>query len=357
MANYNIKYEALAYNLPFRDGATVLDHIVKINYISKTDEDLICNNKNHIFSNPVFLSCILTDENNKSFYTTVQSNITISTEKATEEVIIDAVREKIHSLNKYLFLITNIHIFFPVISIDVNIESTSEKFSFISFDNQPYITRDWLWFNKKIDIKRRMEFNFDFELFKDFINDKKHNRFNKAFQYYIDAFSEKNHAMSFCLLCSSIDAITGKGSKLTKERLSKYSSILFCEPTKITEYKNKMKEFYKLRSDYIHGKGSEIAKEDEFELREYVRKFLISYYLFWKNMNIKNEPQMLQKLDDIYNDPKLYMQYAPSAYMFISLMNEHEQRNDGILNIDMNLKGLLAFSKIFEALSSERNHE
>lgn len=169
--------------------------------------------------------------------------------------------------------------------------------------------------------------------------DKNHEQYRRAFDYYIQSFYEFDHSISFCILCTAIDAITGKSNaNQTKERLAKYSSVLFCNPLEINDIKEQMKHFYKLRSDFIHGKINQIEVKDEICLREYVRLFLLSYFHFWLEMDIKNEQQMLQKLDDIYNDHSLYIKYAPASYSFISLLREHESQSEGILNMSLQQK-------------------
>lgn len=95
-------------------------------------------------------------------------------------------------------------------------------------------------------------------------------------------------------------------------------------PLEKEQLKEKMKKLYNRRSKFTHGKGSTITKQDEIELREYVRKFLLAYFFFWQDMNIKNEAQMLQKLDEIYADHRLYVKYVPASYEFIRLSEEHE---------------------------------
>ena len=90
--------------------------------------------------------------------------------------------------------------------------------------------------------------------------------------------------------------------------------------------------------------------QDEIELREYVRKFLLAHFLFWKEMKIKNEPQMLQKLDEILEDHSLYIKYAPAAYEFVRLTEEHEKQPGGIIQKSMPEKYALAVVKMLEAL-------
>lgn len=59
---------------------------------------------------------------------------------------------------------------------------------------------------------------------------------------------------------------------------------------------------------------------------------------------------MLQKLDEILEDHNLYIKYAPAAYEFVRLTEEHEKQPGGIINKSMPEKYALAVVKMLEAL-------
>lgn len=218
-------------------------------------------------------------------------------------------------------------------------------------NNRPMPFRKWTWIAENINLERRLHFHLDKANFDKFRLHKSRTRYNRAFDYYIRSFYEFDHSSAFCILCSALDAITGcSNSNKTKERLAKYSSVLFCTPLEMEQLKSKMQRLYKLQSDFTHGKGNKITVQDEIELREYVRKFLLAYFLFWQEMKIKNEPQMLQKLDEILEDYSLYIKYAPTAYEFVRLTEEHEKQPGGIIQKSMPEKYALAVVKMLEAL-------
>jgi len=147
----------------------------------------------------------------------------------------------------------------------------------------------------------------------------------------IHSFDIVDKSCAFCMLCSALDAITGNNkNRLTKKRMAKYSSILFCQPKKLTENKKRIEDYYKKRSDFVHGRKNKITFHDEVSLREFVNLFLLSYYLIHVELNIKYEYQMLQKLDDICNNHELYTKLIPCSYSYLSTLNEY-LHNQGAL--------------------------
>lgn len=107
----------------------------------------------------------------------------------------------------------------------------------------------------------------------------------------------------------------------------------------------------------MHGRGNRIKKQNEIELREFVRRFLIAYYLFWMELDIKNEQQMLQKLDEIYGNPKLYIEKVPASYNFMKLGELHEKTDRGIFGMDTNLKEQLVQAINVEAVLAKSPEE
>ena len=357
---YLIKYEALTYNMPACKNFEFLEHTFAVNPVTPETEKVIVPDKEPLKVNYAFLSCCVNDENGNKVFITAKNKtaLELSVDDISDEELlkqaIDIVRVKMDAVEQHLIFTTNLHIFFPVVQIHVYSCVGEKKLLYGYTNNRPMPFQKWTWASEDIDIERRLNMNIDKNLFDAFRLHKNHTRYNIAFDYYIRSFYEFDHSSAFCLLCSAIDAITGSSSKkrqLTKERLAKYSSILFCKPLEIEELNIRMRAFYNLRSKFTHGKGSEISTKDEISLREYVRKFLIAYYLFWTAMEIKNEPQMLQKLDEIFDDHSLYVKYALSAYSFMALMNEHEKRPDGIINIPSSQKFAIALSKLKEVFT------
>lgn len=353
---YFIEYEALVYNLPECNNFEFLGHSFVPHIITDDMQNDIILDNDILRSNFTFASCIVSYSDGHSSYITAQNKETIemtcenNSEKELYEKTLDIVCKKINEIEQHLIFTTNMHIFFPVVKITVYTDNRSERHIYGHYNYRPMPYQKWSWLKENINLERRLNFGIDKKCFDEFRFHKKHTRYARAFDYYIKSFYELNHSIAFCLQCAAIDAITGKnGSGETKKRLARYSSVLFCQPLRTEELKNKMEVFYKKRSRFVHGKGDDITVEDELELREYVRKFLISYYLFWITMDIKTEEQMLQKLDEIYQNPSLNVKYAVAAYSFISINDEYEKGQEDIFAMSMSQKLDLAHRKIREA--------
>lgn len=354
---YYINYEALMYNFPECGNFEFLGHKFVSNLVTPEIEKCIIPNDEVLLANFGLQCCCLPYSDGNLYYTTAKniapielvSDVTTSEDLSKEAEKL--VKSKVTALEEHLILTTNVHIFVPIVKITVTRESDSKTFLYGLMNNRPMPYKKWCWLEEGIDLFCRLHFHLDKNAFDKFRFHKSHTRYQKAFDYYIRSFHEFDHASAFCLLCSSLDAITGSNeAKETKKRLSKYSSILFCKPKEIEDLKSKMEHFYKIRSTFTHGKRNDITVRDEIELREYVRKFLIVYFLFWQEMNIKNEPQMLQKLDDIDKDHGLYIKYAPASYGFVALSDEHEKQPSGIVHLSMEEKKKILISKMAETI-------
>lgn len=354
---YYVDYEALVYNMPVYNGFEFLDHMFITHHVTAEDEKIIIHSSDILKTNFSFQACCMTNCDNHSSYITAQNKVSLEivNKNLSDDVLCDEVseivRKKIEAIEQHLIFTTNLHIFFPVVKIYIQSEGGQKSLLCGFTNNRPMPFGKWTWTTENINLERRLNFNLDKESFDRFRFNRNHTRYNKAFDYYIRSFHEFDHSSAFCILCSALDAITGcSNSNKTKVRLAKYSSVLFCRPMEMEQLKSKMVHLYRLRSDFTHGKGSKITEQDEIELREYVRKFLLAYFLFWQEMKIKNEPQMLQKMDEIFSDHSLYLKYSPAAYEFIQLTEEHEKQPGGIVQKSMPEKYALACTKMLEAL-------
>lgn len=354
---YLIDYEALVYNMPECEGFEFLNHKFFINYLNVQDEKTIIPDDNILKANFMFRNCCLTYQDGHTSFITARNKVTLEffSDEVEEDKLFDVaqtiVKKRVDDMEKHLIFTTNLHIFFPVVKINVCSEDENIKMMCGYLNNRPMPYGKWTWVTENINLTKRLQFHVDKDCFDRFKIAKEHTRYNRAFDYYIRSFYEFDYSSAFCILCSALDAITGSShANKTKERLAKYSSILFCIPLEMEQQKSKMQHFYKLRSDFTHGKGSKITVQDEIELREYVRRFLIVYFLFWQEMEIKNEPQMLQKLDEIYEDNSLYIKYAPAAYEFVRLSEEHEKSQEGIFKKSLGEKYTVVVRNMLEAL-------
>lgn len=353
---YFVDYEALVYNMPECNNFEFLDHKFIAHLVTAEDEKIIVPDNDMLKANFSFRVCCLTYSDKHSSYITAQNKLPLeitcdNPADEVREIASEMVEKKIEAMEQHIIFITNLHIFFPVVKINIRAEDGQKLLQCGFMNNRPMPSGKWTWIAENINLESRLHFHLDKASFDKFRLHKSCTRYKRAFDYYIRSFYEYDHSSAFCILCSALDAITGcSSSNTTKERLAKYSSVLFCTPLEIEQLKSKMQRLYKLRSEFTHGKGSKITVQDEIELREYVRKFLLAYFLFWQEMKIKNEPQMLQKLDEILEDHSLYIKYAPAAYEFVRLLEEHEKQPGGIIQKSMPEKYALAVVKMLEAL-------
>ena len=353
---YFINYEALSYNMPECNDFEFLNHKFIANLVTQEIQNIIVPQNDILKANFTFQSCCLPYHDGHISYVTainkepLELSFNDENNEELHDKVIELVEKIINDMEEHLIFTTNIHIFFPIVKINVQSEDSLTNHIYGYTTNRPMPYRKWSHVTEGIDLMCRLHLHIDKVAFDEFRLHKSHQRYKRAFDYYIRSFHEYDHSSALCLLCSSLDAITGRSSSNdTKKRLAKYSSVLFCTPLQIEQHKKKMRHFYKIRSTFTHGKGNLITVQDEIELREYVRKFLLAYFLFWQEMNITHEPQMLQKLDEIYADHRLYTKYVPASYGFIRLSDEQEKQPNGIINMPMNEKHSLLVSKMMEA--------
>lgn len=357
MEKYSIEYEALVYNMPVCDEFSFFNHTFHINIVTDDMADFIFNKNNALMANYLFSCCCINDEKGNTVYISLTNDITIEEmlddikSNLTQDIIFKKVSASIQNFEQYMLFITNAHIFVPVVNIKVYSEEKKKVFESVHILYRPITYRKWLE-HGKLNLNKRFSMGINKEMFDKFLADKKHIRYKRAFDYYIKSFYEYDHSVAFCLLCSALDSITGKSkANLTKDRLAKYSSVLLCEPLNIEKNKQRLRELYKLRSAFTHGKGSNISPEDEFELREYVRKLLLAYFTLLIESKCKYEYELLQILDKIHDDPSQYIVLARLTYTFVSVINEHEQREEGIFNMSDLSKAKMLLSKYFEAVA------
>ena len=323
-------------------------------------EEHLTPSKMPLLANPTFYSCIINTKESGPQYIVMKNTqpVHVSEETIDKSAAFEAVIRSIEEVEKYLLFILNFPVFFPAIWAKTVAEQgkPSENYLWLR-NNIPIQSHGGKWTSHLtyLDLNKRLNFVLRKDNLDAFLGRKNFVRFKHAYEYFIRSFCETTHESSFCTLISAIDAITGSRSKssLTKSRLAKYSSVLLCEPLRIVENEKNLQLLYKLRSDYVHGKGSKIRLEDEFILREYVRAFLIAYFLFVQELKAVNEPQMLQTLDQIYDDHSVYIKRAPAAYMFISSMRKHESGYEKMFDTALEEQKRIAQRILMEPMVSE----
>lgn len=229
-----VDYEALVYNMPACKGFEFLDHVFVVNNVTTEIEKIIKPDKEPLTMNFAFLNCVVNDEKGNNVFITVKNKITLEvlsdaeSDEKLHKQIVDIVRRKMEAVEQHLIFITNLHIFFPTVQISVCSENETKKQSYGYTNNRPMLFRKWTGIAEGIDIGRRLEMNINKDVFDTFRQDKKHKRYNRAFEYYIRSFYEFNHSSAFCMLCASIDAITGNNVVgLTKKDLQNIQVYYF----------------------------------------------------------------------------------------------------------------------------------
>ncbi len=354
---YRIEYEALIHNFPLIQDFDYEGHIFKVNRVTDDiNKDLTNSTPTTLYGNDfTFLSACYATDLGTCFVTLKDSTLTIPIIEDNESLIENAltkIESHISSLERHLLFISNAPIFFSNFVFKILRNDGTTVHSGLNIGFKPNKMRTNEYRNITANLEANMNFHFDRDKFNTFINDKKHVRYKLAFDYFIESFYQTNHSISFCLLCSSIDAITGSSERgLTKKRLAKYSTILNCNPNRKIFQINLMEEYYKLRSNYVYGKGSEISEVDEHNLRTFTRKFLISYYLFFLELGVKNDYELLQKLDLIYDNPKMYNELVPYVYPYIAVLNKIEKGDVTLANLNREAKEALITDSFVETLA------
>lgn len=128
----------------------------------------------------------------------------------------------------------------------------------------------------------------------------KNSRYKRALNFYNNSFNSTDIGVRFTLLFSSLESLFNITAENITNEVSTYSSkILFLNKNKSKSSKWKIKDYYNIRSRYIHGNdGFEITKEIENNLREYVREILLIYWCISMAYNITDAQEIKNLLDN-----------------------------------------------------------
>ena len=132
----------------------------------------------------------------------------------------------------------------------------------------------------------------------------KNPRYKRALNFYNNSFESSDIGVRFTLLFSSLEALFDITAENVTTEVSKYASkILFLNKKQSRSSKWKLKNYYDVRSKYIHGNdGFEITNKIEHNLREYVREILLIYWSISISYNITDAQEIKNLLDHIDND-------------------------------------------------------
>lgn len=224
--------------------------------------------------------------------------------KEIQKYVLDMFYKKIGMLEKRLRLITNICIGLPV--FNVNIYNEEEKFitKVGGIPGKTSNLRIATYTDKMKEIlSERTRFNIISETLEKLENE--NDRYKRAINFYNDSFYVEDIGIKFTLLFSALETLFNLNGRFVKRTIAKYASkILFLSTEKEKEINDKLKDFYRIRSNYIHGNEPiSIEKEIEFELREIVRKVLLIYWLISNsNKKVKTPKEMINYLDNNTKD-------------------------------------------------------
>lgn len=234
--------------------------------------------------------------------------------KMSKDNVIDA---DLNMLKSYLMLIFGYNIVFPFRKYIIY--KDGKKFADLLNLRKEHINLPQLISDEWDHFKKKNTFSFKYIDYKKFIEKSKN--FKKANMFYEEALLIENSSVRFLLLFSSIESlfnlknfsfkdkcelcefeiklekiansmgkIKGKISSISNH-VPLLASLFLFEHSNIIAFSlyEKMKKFYSLRSNFIHGKVDSIELEDELIFREQVRQILILYYMYAHNQKFLDE--------------------------------------------------------------------
>lgn len=159
--------------------------------------------------------------------------------------------------------------------------------------------------------------------------EEKNERFKKALNFYVSSFDSTAIRNRFILLFSSLEALFNISKEDITKELSEYSSkILFLSRKKRKSVRYKIREYYKIRSGYIHGDFDyHLTIEDESILRGYVREILIIYWNISTTYRIY-DPQKIKALIDCTDRYNLNLQ----SQLFVKCLRTPAEKYEELYN-------------------------
>lgn len=206
-----------------------------------------------------------------------------------------SILEKAQDLEAKLRIIFNIPILFQ--SICIQFYDENKKFICNGQVNKQISTWNRLTYSiNPNEFSNNSRFEFDYNSMKN----TKNNYFNRALKLFNNSFDSEKIEVRYILLFSCLEAIFNLDTRNITDKLSRISAKLLAEenPDKLNIISKEIKNLYRKRSNYVHGsKLCNIVEEDEKNLRRYVRKIIIAYWLIIIYTK-KTAKQILQYLDN-----------------------------------------------------------
>lgn len=284
------------------DGYTIKKEKYNEKVYDTKNEDFIFYASNYLISSiyqvendeQIYYDCL---ENDDYIELNVKDDI-YNNHQELNNFVIDYMIEKVTFLEMKLRLITNFSIGLPAFRVSL----FNEDFQFITFgadikDEPPVLgARGYSEEQRKFICDRLRLYIADATLID--IRDK-NSRYKRAMEFYNSSFSTGEIGVRFTLLFTSLESLFNLTGRSVTENIAKYTSKMMFE-TQVEERKiyDKMKDFYDIRSRYIHGNTPRtITKEDEFYLREIVREVLLMYWYTFQYKQINTAEDVVKFLE------------------------------------------------------------
>ena len=236
--------------------------------------------------------------------------------------------EKIILLERKLRLITGIGITLPVVEVSL-FDDKGDFYSCMTGSIPKFSIVEVRDYND--DLKKKLSHNLQLRINDDAIKEleEKNLRFKRALDFYASSFDSTSIRNRFILLFSSLEALFNISKEDITNELSEYSSkILFLSRKKRKSVRYKIREYYKIRSGYIHGDFDyPLTIEDESILRGYVREILIIYWNISTTYRIY-DPQEIKALIDCTDRYNLNLQ----SQLFMKCLRTPAEKYEELYN-------------------------
>lgn len=333
MSKVKLEYEILISGIyPFTGDFEKCGFTITKN---KVDEKLFNNivKESVIYLSPFFGICQYPDETGTPVYLTFRKEKFIDIDyRDVKEYDVNYTNKFIESLNifdsietleKTMVLEVNNDIKFPikmvkVFDLDGNLITMTADF--IKLNVPSLISNDEA---QVLEVMKRQDNRLNFVISYDKVEELSENNkyFKNALSMYHSSFTVSDHQVGFTLLVIALEALLGLGTyekiekcekcnqdkhKITNTISQNVSLILMDQDNTI---KNRMKKLYGVRSNYVH-RGKEIAKQDEQEIQEYVRKVLLMYWFISMYKSIYEHKSIIAEIQSSkYKEEPIYKHF------------------------------------------------
>lgn len=286
------------------DGYTQKTGVYDEKMIDYNKEDAVFYSAGHLIHSAY--SCV---EKNGAFYEYFENEEPFECEmddktskEEIEKIFLQEQSKKIDLLQRKLRLLTGFGITLPVFITTIYCnDNLYTRVGNVSWETANLNVKDY-----NEDMKKKLEQRLSFYITDSTLNnlEEKNPRFKRALNFYAKSFDSFDIGIRFTLLFSSLEALFNITAENITNEVSKYASkILFLTERKTKSSKWKIITYYDIRSRYIHGNdGFEITKENEEDLREYVREILFIYWNISTVYGITDSQEIKELLDKIDND-------------------------------------------------------